>query len=192
MVPFLGSLVVRDIPVPVVAGFTGTPTIVIPGNTVAFADTSIGNTTTWEWHFPGGTPEVSYEKNPVVTYQTVGIYDVRLTVANGFTSDSVKMNGYIVADFPASYTDKSGSFSCNIAPNPSNGNINLNLTLSNPDLLELSVFNLIGTQVYVEKNIPVTGQMNKSIDLTTMPEGIYFLKITGSQLMETRKLVIRR
>ncbi len=65
MLPHQGTLIVRDIPAPVVAGFTGLPTRVVPGNSVAFSDTTAGNTTTWHWYFQGGTPAESFEKNPV-------------------------------------------------------------------------------------------------------------------------------
>ena len=192
MLPYMGELVIRDIALPVVAGFTGQPTWVIPGHTVAFSDTSLGNTTTWQWHFPGGTPGISSEKNPVITYTTVGTYDVKLVVGDGFSTDSVLSTGYIVVDFPASTGDATGSFSSKILPNPCNGSFNLKVSSPQADLLELSVYNMIGTRVYCEKDIAVSGQLNKAINLVALPEGIYFLKIAGKQLMETRKLVIRK
>ena len=36
----------------------------------------------WRWEFPGGTPSVSTERNPIVIYQTSGAYNVTLTVTN--------------------------------------------------------------------------------------------------------------
>jgi PKD repeat protein len=192
MLPYIDDLIVQAMPTPVEAGFIGLPTQVIPGQTVAFTDTSHGITTTWQWHFPGGTPAVSYEKNPVITYETVGIYDVQLIAGNSFFSDSVSSIGYIVADFPAFTGDKTESFTCTVLPNPSNGNFNLDVKSSQSDLLELTVFDMIGARVYSEKNIPFTGQFSKTVNLTMLPEGIYFLKISGKQLMTTRKLIIRR
>ncbi len=192
MVPYLGDLIIRDIPAPVVAGFTALPTLVVPGNTVAFADTSIGITTSWVWHFTGGTPDVSYEKNPVITYNTVGIYDVKLLVGDGFTADSVLMPGYIVSDYPTFTGNKAASFRCTVLPNPGNGNFTLKIESTRTEILEFTVFDVMGTRVYAEKDIAVTEQFTKSIDLTALAEGIYFLKITGKQLMETRKIVIKR
>ncbi len=37
---------------------------------------------TFEWSFPGGTPETSTGANPIVQYQTPGTYDVTLTVTD--------------------------------------------------------------------------------------------------------------
>ena len=55
--------------------------------TIQFMNTSVGEPEKIEWTFPGGTPETSTEQNPLVTYNTAGTYDVKLTVTRG---DEVK------------------------------------------------------------------------------------------------------
>lgn len=192
MIPYLDDIVVGDIPAPVVAGFTGLPTRVVPGHSVSFADTTAGNTTTWQWSFPGGTPDVSTEKNPVITYETAGTYDVKLVVSDGFSTDSILSVGYIVADFPTALEDKAESFTCSVQPNPSTGMVTLQIKSSVAGPLELTVFDLIGTRVYAEQGISMTGQVNKSLNLTSLPDGIYFLKISGKEVMATKKVVIRK
>jgi hypothetical protein len=192
MLPFQNDLIIRGIPEPVVAGFSGLPTRVVPGHSVAFADTSAGTPTTWQWHFPGGTPAFSSEKNPVVTYETVGIYDVKLLVGDGFSTDSVSMSGYIVADFPAGTKENSEIFTFQVQPNPGNGNFTLNLKSAGTGQIDITVFDMIGAQVYSEKNISIHDQLSKNINLTSSPEGIYFLKITGTAMMATKKLIIKR
>ena len=192
MLPYTGDLIIQAIPGPIVAGFTGLPTRVVPGQSVAFADTSTGNSTTWHWDFPGGTPAFSNEKNPVITYETVGTYDVKLIAGNGFSTDSVLVVGYIVADFPAGTRDNAESFTCTVSPNPGNGIFTLKLNSSQADVLELTVYDMIGTRVFCEKNFNVNGQFTKVINLTTLPEGIYFLKLAGKQLTTTQKLIIRK
>ena len=42
------------------------------------------------------------------------------------------------------------------------------------------------------RNIAVAGQLSKIIDLTSLPEGIYFIKMAGSETTITRKLIIKR
>ncbi|MCX6268732.1 MAG: C25 family cysteine peptidase [Bacteroidetes bacterium] len=190
--PSRDILVVHAIPAPVQAGFSGLPTRVIPGQSVAFADTSTGNTTLWIWHFEGGTPSVSYEKNPVVTYEVAGTYDVKLIVGDGFSMDSTLVAEYIVADYPAMTGDKTGTLACSVLPNPSDGNFSLIINSSGTDLVGISVFDMIGMTVYADNNISVTGKISKNINLTSLPDGIYFLKIAGTQLMTTKKLIIKR
>jgi PKD repeat protein len=51
--------------------------------TVPFVDTSLGNPTSWAWTFTGGTPATSTEKNPVVSYNSSGVFPVTLVASNG-------------------------------------------------------------------------------------------------------------
>jgi vibriolysin len=84
---------------PPVANFSGNPTTVLVGNSVAFTDLSTNTPTSWSWSFPGGTPSTSTAKNPTVTYSTLGSYNVTLTATNSYGSDSETKTAYItVAD----------------------------------------------------------------------------------------------
>jgi PKD repeat protein len=58
---------------------------------VKFRDISAGNPTTWNWDFGDGTG--SSEQNPTHVYPFEGSYDVRLTVANQYGSDSIYKTG---------------------------------------------------------------------------------------------------
>lgn len=53
---------------------------VMTGEPIDFIDTSIGNIASWQWDFPGGTPQTSAQRNPTVFYTVDGDYDVSLTV----------------------------------------------------------------------------------------------------------------
>ena len=76
--------------------------------TVEFYDNSSENVQTWEWSFPGGQPETSDDPNPVVVYDSVGVYDVILRVSNSRYEDVQEKKGYIVVDtFPTAYFEDS-------------------------------------------------------------------------------------
>jgi len=79
----------------VTADFSGSPTTVTVGNTVTFTDNSTGTITSRSWSFPGGTPSSSTATNPTITYNTVGDYNVSLTVSDGTNSDTETKNTYI-------------------------------------------------------------------------------------------------
>lgn len=71
---------------------------------VQFTDNSVGDVTSYEWTFEGGTPETSDEENPVVTYETPGVYDVTLVVSDGTDESTLLMEDYIeVNDIQASF-----------------------------------------------------------------------------------------
>ena len=93
-----------------VAAFSGVPTSVMQGQTVTFTDQSANNPTSWSWSFPGGTPSSSTAQNPVVTYETMGTYDVSLTAGNTAGNDSHSKTNYVsVTEFSISYCNSAGS-----------------------------------------------------------------------------------
>ncbi len=65
------------------AEFIADRTVVAAGGEVNFSDLSFGNPIAWEWIFENGSPEVSDDQNPVVTWSDEGMFDVSLTVYDG-------------------------------------------------------------------------------------------------------------
>ncbi|UXP32059.1 PKD domain-containing protein [Reichenbachiella agarivorans] len=64
----------------ITADFSANVTLTPFGSQVTFTQTSSDNADGWFWEFEGGTPATSTEKKPTVTYSTIGVYDVKLTV----------------------------------------------------------------------------------------------------------------
>ena len=63
--------------------------------TVQFTDMSTGDIDTLLWTFPGGNPSSSNEQNPLVIYETAGVYEVILRVANSAGADELEVVDYI-------------------------------------------------------------------------------------------------
>ncbi len=81
---------------PLAAQFSGAPTLLCTGSSVAFTDQSLHSPTSWNWSFPGGAPSTFSGQNPPpIVYDTVGTYDVTLTVSDGLTIDTKTKTGYI-------------------------------------------------------------------------------------------------
>jgi Zn-dependent metalloprotease/plastocyanin len=89
------SVIIHQNSLPPVAKFTASSTSVKPGQTVSFTDSSLNLPTSWIWTFPGGTPSTSTEQNPVITYNTLGTYPVKLKVQNSYGHDSIEKISYI-------------------------------------------------------------------------------------------------
>lgn len=64
------------------ASFKVSNTLIAPGQSVTFTNTSSEVTEEIEWKFPGATVETSTEQNPTVTYEEEGVYPVILTAKN--------------------------------------------------------------------------------------------------------------
>ncbi len=188
--PYQGKLVVRA--QPVVAGFTGFPLHISAGNHVDFSNTSSANTTIFHWSFPGGTPAVSTEENPVVTYLSKGNFDVTLIAGNGVYSDTLLKTAYITVDYPALVNEKQVRFSCRVMPNPGDGNFILELNTPGRELLKISVNTMTGTIVYRESDIICDDHASIPLDLAGMAGGIYFLRVEGNTGILCLKIVISR
>jgi PKD repeat protein len=77
------------------AEFTSNKTAVCVGDSIQFTDDSYNVVNGWTWSFPGGTPATSTDANPVVTYNTPGVYAVTLTATDGTTTDAETKTNYV-------------------------------------------------------------------------------------------------
>ncbi|ACL16750.1 PKD domain-containing protein [Methanosphaerula palustris] len=87
--------------IPLIPGFTATPTTGAAPLTVQFTDTTTGRPTSWYWNFGDGY--ASGAQNPSHLYSTAGTYSVTLTATNAVSgSKSITKTGYItVTEAPA-------------------------------------------------------------------------------------------
>ena len=96
---WIDYIVFPDESTPIVqADFFANFTEIEIGDTVNFTDISSGNIQSWVWSFPGGDPSASTEQNPTVVYNTMGTYDVTLTVSDGINSSTMTKEDYISVD----------------------------------------------------------------------------------------------
>ncbi len=77
------------------ADFGASPTTVNVGNSVYFYDNSTNYPNSWKWVFSGGLPAISSYNSPTVTYNSAGIFNVKLVVSNAGGSDSITKEQYI-------------------------------------------------------------------------------------------------
>lgn len=178
-------------PSPLRANFIGFPTNIVPGGNISFTDFSSGAVMSRNWSFPGGTPSASTDENPVVTYDSPGTYDVSLVVTSSSGNNTMVKNGYIHVDY-ATQVDERSELSCSVYPNPGNGIFHLDLGSFRNDVVSVNVYAAAGNLVFRESNITLNTPVKKMLDLRDLPEGIYYLKITGKATTLTRKLVVRK
>jgi len=91
------------------AYFSSSDSTVCESNTVQFYDNSLGNIVSWNWTFEGGNPSTSTLENPVVTYDSHGVYDVQLIVSDGAYIDTLDQTNYLtVRSIPAQANTPAG------------------------------------------------------------------------------------
>lgn len=67
---------------------------------VQFFDQSQNGPTSWLWTFEGGSPATSTAQNPIVTYNSPGVYSVTLAVSNAEGTDVLALDALIKAGGP--------------------------------------------------------------------------------------------
>ena len=86
---------------PPLSAFTANGADACPPSTVTFINMSSNNVRKFYWLFPGGIPDTSTQRNPTVRYNSIGSYDVKLVVENGFGRDTLVKKGYVrINDIP--------------------------------------------------------------------------------------------
>jgi len=166
-----------------VANFEGNPTSIIEGQQVQFTDLSTNNPTAWEWTFPGGTPASSGTQNPLIQYNTHGLYSVTLKATNAYGNSSITKTDYIyvgvdgITMLPAEQA---------LYPNPTTGK----LFITNPakSQVEVTVFTAVGKLV---KSLNSSENII-SADLGDLPKGLYIVRLLdkNEQTVKTIKLIL--
>ena len=151
-----------------------------------FTDISPGVVIDRLWNFPGGDPSSLTDPEPVVTYDTPGVYDVSLTITTEYGTDTEYKQTYIYVgttgiDDPVSMMEE-----VFIYPNPGNGIFNIRTSYNN---VSIEVFNLVGKRIFeIEDAGPYT-----VLDLSGLSKGMYLVRARKDDgaFLKVTKLVIQ-
>lgn len=168
------------------ANFIASDQVICESDAVLFTDYSAGNVTSWEWSFPGGVPETSTEQNPEVTYRDKGVYDVTLVVSDGTGLFTTTKPGYITVENCAGVIEEEIS-NIQLYPNPANDHFTLLL----PKYEFETKITLWSASGMIVREAVTTGTKYE-MDTKGLPAGVYFVRVYGSELNNTLKLIITR
>lgn len=109
---------------------------------------------------------------------------------------SKELTEYIMTDFFGEtvigiedHTQSSARF--NIVPNPANDKAQIKFTLDGPAQVSISVFNALGEKVKVTGNQYYSaGEHIKTVDLSNLPTGLYFVRLQEGTGVHLKKLMI--
>jgi hypothetical protein len=118
----------------------------------------------------------------------LGDHEIAVTVdQNGCTGMSNSFT--VTVDACLGVTELDG-LSVNIYPNPSNGQIVLDVT-GESEALMLTLVDMHGKLVYTETLNAISNGLRKQIDLGELAKGVYFVRLEAGNDSMTRKLVIQ-
>lgn len=151
-----------------IAGFEADTQVVMQGNSVVFTDTSAAFPTSRNWVFNGGSPAVSTNKVETVTYNNLGFYTVQLSVSNAVGADTAEYTQYIEVIENVSLAEQQLNEQLSIYPNPSNGKVNIEITLLGGENVKVEAFDLTGKKLADLVNEQVNaGSTTWTVDVTT-------------------------
>ena len=81
--------------------------------------------------------------------------------------------------------------SLTVYPNPSTGIVHLTISGLEGRKVDVSVLNVIGTVVYRESLSELNDHFTKTLDLSRLANGLYYVKIEADSASQLCKLVIR-
>jgi hypothetical protein len=79
-----------------------------------------------------------------------------------------------------------------ILPNPSNGEFEISIQNLQDEQIKIQIFSPSGAQVYQTELKEIFPGNNLAVDLSSLPAGIYYLKILGESSLITKKITIHK
>ncbi len=158
-------------------------------NKVEFIDITLGGNSslTYSWDFgEDADPNTANTQGPhKVKYEKLGSKTVKLTVNNFSITKKINIS---IADKDVPEEPESTGDKISIFPNPSSGEININVKpTEQKELYSINIYKSTGKVVY-------KGQINsgekKTLNLSQSGKGIYLVKIFNDKKSETYKVMI--
>jgi PKD repeat protein len=83
------------------------------------------------------------------------------------------------------------AWSLEIFPNPTSGIVNISAIGAPSDAVELKVIDAVGKTVFKDNNLRADNDQVHQLDLSDLPQGLYFLTVTADEQRVTRKIFLR-
>ena len=163
------------------------------GDSIQFLDMSHPNPISWFWDL--GDMRVSHDQDPLHVYYACDTFHVVLNASNGVCQST------LTKDVVVSGCTKSGKFinkaidnryvtfvSSMVYPNPTRGDLNLDISLSAPSEVFIYIFNMMGVLQKIDR-IGKTDVVHNFYNISEMPMGVYLIKIVAGGSQKTYKII---
>ncbi len=146
---------------------------------------------TYTWTFPGDWILTAGGTSNSITV-TIGEISGNISVVPSNNCGEGTVQSLAVVAQPNGIDDLSSNNSVSVYPNPCNGVFNALITSATPEIFSIQVYNTVGNLVYEKNKVLVSGNVKLSIDMPSVPSGIYMIKFTTGTDQIIRKMVINR
>lgn len=140
--------------------------------------------TSYYWDFGDGN--TSALPNPTHTYAANGTYDVMMVASNGCGKDTVLQQVQVVASSIEDYAENT----MELFPNPTEGEININLPGEVGQEVVLQIVDMEGKHVNAKTYNTTSNQQTLSANLGNLAAGTYFVLLHTSKKTFMAKVVV--
>ncbi|MCE3226732.1 MAG: hypothetical protein K0S32_1283 [Bacteroidetes bacterium] len=162
-------------------GYTGAAAV---NNPLTFT-TSLSGGLVYTWDFGDGNLSGLQTANN--TYTAAGTYTVKLTIVSGGCANTVTTT-ITIGPLVGIASQLSGIYNIAIYPNPFSKETNVKLNISENSKVKVDLINSVG-QLVRSINEAELPKGEHIFNLSGMPPGIYFLKVSAEGKTQTHKLV---
>jgi hypothetical protein len=135
------------------------------------------------WQYIASTPNLTYDDYTVTPDSS---YYYTVTSFDNQTATSASDYAHPVSALLLGINSVSNNNSFNISPNPSKGKFNVQVNKF--ENVQIKIYDILGECVYQQ----IGKYVNLQIDLSTAPNGIYFLHLKTEQGSATKKIVVMK
>ncbi|HET6224889.1 MAG TPA: SBBP repeat-containing protein [Bacteroidia bacterium] len=145
------------------------------GEAIQFTDISRGFPVSWQWYLPGGNTTSPTIYNPLVTYDSAGIFDVALVINNGVERDTIVLPGYIhVKDCTVDITkQENDQLTVSIGPSPFTDFTEVTVS-GLKSSAEFKLFDIMGQCV---RQVQMADKQKTIIERENLSSGVYLYTI---------------
>jgi len=169
--------------------FHTTTTSPLASDTLTFLDDSYPDIVSRQWQFPGGTPSVSTDRNPVVSYAAKGSYSVTLTVSDGKETKSLTRRNFINIQWGLGIPEPSQG-NLMIWPNPARDHVRISFPGTASGNVRFELLGLAGNVVLVQ-TAELSGQKDVLLNISSLKPGLYVMKARNGSKQWIAKLIVQ-
>lgn len=125
----------------------------------------------------------------IVSPATSTTYTVTGTITATSCLDTVSQ--LVIVETCTGIIESSSSENVIVYPNPTIGFFNISIKNVNFNKLIISVFDIVGTEVYRSSDNNIRGDYNKQIHLGSLAKGVYYIRISVGTEVTIKKLIIQ-
>jgi len=136
-----------------------------------------------QWYFDGTLIAGATSQTYVATQS--GYYGDVITL-NGCSSDTSNTLFLFMG------IDPHTSVEINVYPVPNNGRFNVSITTLSKESFSIRVYNYLGAMIREEEKLDVNGSIQKMIDLSLVPSGVYTIVFKNRQNQVVKKIIVNK